>query len=222
MSRTDLDFESALRADGTVLLSEGLDVNTLGLDTSPSPGAYNTSFGSPTPPPRHQPNTPTVVPPTPSPVAGPSTTRTAAKQIPPSPSLSSSNDPFYDSEDNNPERQTNRRSMYRSPGTSSSPDLATLLRKAKERGGVIGTSGNNKKELKRRESPPPLPDRTTNGTRQRSSTAYASASSSPQANSSSKANKLQRAQHSDANSDWVLTGNSPRPPTENGTLKVRA
>lgn len=33
--------------------------------------------------------------------------------------------------------QTRRRSLYRAPGTSSSPDLATLVRKAKERGGVV-------------------------------------------------------------------------------------
>lgn len=29
--------------------------------------------------------------------------------------------------------------MFRSPGTSSSPDLASLVRKAKERGGIIGS-----------------------------------------------------------------------------------
>lgn len=32
-----------------------------------------------------------------------------------------------------------RRSLLRSPGTSSSPDLATLVRKARERGGIIGS-----------------------------------------------------------------------------------
>lgn len=36
-----------------------------------------------------------------------------------------------------------RRSLLRSPGTSSSPDLATLVRKARERGGIIGGGGNN-------------------------------------------------------------------------------
>jgi hypothetical protein len=49
--------------------------------------------------------------------------------------------------------------MYRSPGTSSSPDLATLLKKAKERGGssanVVGALG---RKDKRREGHPPLPD----------------------------------------------------------------
>lgn len=54
---------------------------------------------------------------------------------------------------------TNRRSMYRSPGTSSSPDLATLLKKARERGGsaapVVGALG--RKDKRREERPPPLP-----------------------------------------------------------------
>lgn len=36
-----------------------------------------------------------------------------------------------------------RRSLLRSPGTSSSPDLATLVRKARERGGIVGSGGNS-------------------------------------------------------------------------------
>jgi hypothetical protein len=41
--------------------------------------------------------------------------------------------------------------MYRSPGTSSSPDLATLLRKAKERSGAMigGGSGGQRRERER-------------------------------------------------------------------------
>ncbi|KAJ4483460.1 hypothetical protein J3R30DRAFT_1783685 [Lentinula aciculospora] len=69
--------------------------------------------------------------------------------------MSSSNDFFNDNDDDNNTRHVNRRSMYRSPGTSSSPDLATLLRKAKERGGVVSSSHFQRD--RRRESPPPLP-----------------------------------------------------------------
>lgn len=93
----------------------------------------------------------------------------------PSPA-SSSNDLFYDAsatlttqEDAGPserehekererqqQQQTNRRSLYRSPGTSSSPDLATLLKKAKERGTVL-PQGYGKKDKRKEEQPPPLP-----------------------------------------------------------------
>ncbi|KAH9931131.1 uncharacterized protein BXZ73DRAFT_90208 [Epithele typhae] len=99
LSRTELDFETALRTGGTVILNEAFDVDGLGADPSnssitlsapPSPLAQRGARGGP-----RQPATPTV----------------------------------------SPDYQTRRRSMYRSPGTASSPDLATLLRKAKERGG---------------------------------------------------------------------------------------
>ncbi|KAJ2931496.1 hypothetical protein H1R20_g5601, partial [Candolleomyces eurysporus] len=57
---------------------------------------------------------------------------------------------------------TNRRSLYRSPGTSSSPDLATLLRKAKERGEPVNVAKLKKEyphSSKLKQEPPPLPDR---------------------------------------------------------------
>ncbi|RDB16953.1 hypothetical protein Hypma_002582 [Hypsizygus marmoreus] len=209
VSRTDLDFEQALRAEGTFVLKEGLDVNTLGLDTSPSP--MNASFGSPTPSRQYTPRnlqapaTPTVVPPTPSPIAGPSSARNGGGS---SSQSSSSHDVFYDAEDT--ERQTNRRSMYRSPGTSSSPDLATLLRKAKAQGGVVGA--HHKREKRRESPPPPVPDRPSSNGRQRSSTSYSSNLSTPQATPSSK-QKLKS-----PGSEWVLP--SPRPAKENGTMKV--
>ncbi|KAJ7188291.1 hypothetical protein C8R46DRAFT_1054279 [Mycena filopes] len=127
-SRTvDIDFEAALLTDNTFRLTEGLDVAQLGLDHSPAPL---------TPVRRPQPPTPIVVPPTPTPVAGPS-------RRPPSPP----------SENDDDDRAPHRRSMYRAPGTSSSPDLATLLRKAKERGGVLPKS--------RHDSPPPIPNQIT-------------------------------------------------------------
>jgi hypothetical protein len=75
------------------------------------------------------------------------------------------------------ERYPNRRSIYRSPGTSSSPDLATLVRKAKERGGAIPNVPHYLKESTKT-PPPPLPthhDSPSTGsttTRPRSSTSY--------------------------------------------------
>ena len=162
------------------MLREGPDVNQLGaIDTpvnSPAGKGYSNSTIKPSTPgysrstPMAAPSTPNVVPPTPTPNAGgnsssASSSRTnmngAVKLAPSSPS-SSSQELFYDAEDG--ERQTNRRSLYRSPGTSSSPDLATLLRKAKERGEPVNIPHHLKKD-KRRESPPPLPE-----TRPRSST----------------------------------------------------
>ncbi|KAI0645547.1 hypothetical protein C8Q79DRAFT_1010490 [Trametes meyenii] len=134
-SRTDLDFEQALRAPGTVLLREGFDVDELGADLS---NASISPFSSPSHPIQRgylglQPATPIVVPPTPSPVTS------VGRSAPPStgsltsPS-SSTSEVFYDAPEDT-DYQTKRRSMYRSPGTASSPDLATLLRKAKERAG---------------------------------------------------------------------------------------
>ncbi|KAI0769773.1 hypothetical protein BD413DRAFT_604874 [Trametes elegans] len=133
----DLDFEQALRTGGTVLLRESIDVDELGADIS------NTSIGSfssPSSPLQRgylQPATPIVVPPTPSPVnsAGRHAAPSAGSLTSPS---SSTSEVFYDAPED-PDYQTKRRSMYRSPGTASSPDLATLLRKAKERTGVSGS-----------------------------------------------------------------------------------
>ncbi|KAF9452365.1 hypothetical protein P691DRAFT_661128, partial [Macrolepiota fuliginosa MF-IS2] len=184
VSRTDLDFEQALKAEGTVVLREGVDVSTLGQDLSPTPvtRSYSSSY-SPTPSPvgprggrmnpctntpmrLGQPGTPVVVPPTPTPTTSttghsPATPSTFPSTTAASPTASQTqHDVFYDAVEDTTERQTNRRSIYRSPGTSSSPDLATLLRKAKERGGVINTQQykNLKEREKRREDPaPPLP-----------------------------------------------------------------
>lgn len=182
-----------------MVLREGVDVNSLGVDISPSPAnrSYSSMTTSPMSrsTPRPQPSTPNVVPPTPSPAAGPS----ASKQAGSSPA-SSSQDLFYDADDG--ERHMNRRSMYRSPGTSSSPDLATLLRKAKERGGVVGV--NYKKEKRRESPPPPLPsayDRATD----KFSPSYS-------ANSSLSKDKIR------GDAEWVLP--SSRQPRENGNSKA--
>ncbi|KAF9244889.1 hypothetical protein BU15DRAFT_85738 [Melanogaster broomeanus] len=163
VSRTDLDFEQALRTGGTMVLKESVDVNTLGAFDSPTPADSSSryDFASPSPPQKdlrtrrvvQQPSTPVIVPPTPPPdPLAPHLARTT--------SASSSNEVFFDAEDT--DMQTKRRSMYRSPGTSSSPDLATLLRKTKERGGVVPT--NLVRKEKRPELPPPLPTALTNAT----------------------------------------------------------
>lgn len=131
-SRTDLDFEAALLTEGTFKLREGLDVSQLGIDSpSPSPMRKTT------------PGTPVVVPPTPTPVAGPS-------RRPPSPL----------SDDDDDRNNANRRSMYRSPGTSSSPDLATLLRKARERGSIVSPKSRDQRR-RNDDPPPPIPNQIT-------------------------------------------------------------
>ncbi len=155
-SRVDMDFEQALKAGGTVVLEEGRRLDTLGL---PSPSSNTSVRTTPTKFPV-QPATPNVVPPTPT-----STTtarRPQRKKAPDitqalaaataagassNPQSSSSETPTTISpvapqplEDQDEyDIRTRRRSLFRSPGTSSSPDLATLVRKAKERGGVVGS-----------------------------------------------------------------------------------
>ncbi|KAG6837700.1 hypothetical protein H0H93_003502 [Arthromyces matolae] len=214
VSRTDLDFEQALRAEGTVMLKEGLDMNTLGVDSAPSPAnssLTSTASSRHYTPRKQQSATPTVVPPTPSPASAPSP-RTEGS----SSHSSSSQDVFYDAEEmssTNIDRQTNRRSMYRSPGTSSSPDLATLLRKAKEKGTVVGAQ--HKREPRRESPPPPLPtERPSSSGRQRSSTTVASTPSTPQSTPMPKS-KFKSPKH-DTGSEWTLP--SPRQ-KENGTIR---
>lgn len=200
-------------------------MNTLGVDSSPG---MNRSFGSPssssaTPVNRAisrialQPSTPIVVPPTPLHIstAAPSSSRLSASNggggsnsnlasVGPSPS-SSSHDLRADAEE--AERQTNRRSMYRSPGTSSSPDLATLLRKAKERGASVATQKRDKKRDD--PPPPPLPDQASR--QPTSSHSYSSATlvASPSFASG----------EGTGSPEWVFA--SPNRSKANGTVKVR-
>ncbi|KAI8972224.1 hypothetical protein BD414DRAFT_518040 [Trametes punicea] len=157
VSRTELDFEQALRAGGTVLLKEGFNVDELGADIS---NASISPFSSPSPPTQRgyhglQPATPIIVPPTPSPVNSASRTAAPSTGTLTSPS-SSTSEVFYDAPED-PDYQTKRRSMYRSPGTASSPDLATLLRKAKERTGVSGSKDGRKGSSSSRERASFLP-----------------------------------------------------------------
>lgn len=228
ISRTDMDFEQALRSEGTVKLADSVDVNTLGADISPGPTARD--FALPKAPSkenrthRPQPATPVVVPPTPSPATGPSSTKM------PDPSPSSSGDIFYDAEDG--DIQTKRRSLYRSPGTSSSPDLATLLRKAKERGGTVGV--HHKKLEKRNVPPPPLPtaamlaperSSTSTGTRPRSSTS--SATFSPGTASSSSIHTVRGKEAggsqvvSSGNNDWVFASPRSRKVSKDDGVRTR-
>lgn len=232
ISRTDMDFEQALRSEGTVKLAESVDVNSLGTDSSPA--QQSADFVSSVkekrtprgPRPQTQPGTPVIAPLTLSQIAGPSST----KQPVPSPS-SSSAEIFYDAEDS--DIQTKRRSLYRSPGTSSSPDLATLLRKAKERGGTVGT--HHKKLEKRQAPPPPLPtggllaleqSSTSTGNRPRSSTS--SATFSPVAASSSSMHTVRgkeagglQLSTSGNNDDWVFANSRSRKQSKDGGEKVR-
>jgi PH/SEC7 domain-containing protein len=218
ISRTDLDFEQALKAEGTVVLREGVDVNSLGVDASPAKSKGWSSPTTSTPVARTisrvalQPPTPIVVPPTPSPAPSSSsrlmTTNTASPAV--GSLLQSSFPQAHDDDLEDSERQTNRRSLYRSPGTSSSPDLATLLRKAKERGGpaVVSSTGHHK----RYEPPPPLPDAATQ--QPSSSNLYLSSTSvaSPL--------PLSKSRSSAENHSTERADNSARLPKENGALKV--
>ena len=144
ISRTDLDFEEALRTGGTVVLKESLDVERLGRGAEDRSDTSITL--SPASPPQQrgylglQPATPIIVPPTPSPSNSAARAGLASTSNLASPS-SSSSEVFYDAPEDI-DYQTRRRSMYRAQGTASSPDLATLLRKAKERG--AGGAGRSK------------------------------------------------------------------------------
>ena len=217
ISRTDLDFEQALRAEGTVVLREGVDVNSLGVDASPANSKGWSSPATSTPVARSisrvalRPSTPTVVPPTPSPAPSSSnrltTTNTASSAV--GSLLQTSSSPqAHDDDLEDSERQTNRRSLYRSPGTSSSPDLATLLRKAKERGGpAVSATGHHKRHDS---PPPPLPDTAT----QQPSSSYLS--------STFVASPLSRSTSGAENHSTERAISSARQPKENGTLKVSA
>lgn len=137
-SRIDMSFEQALEGGGTVVIKEGIDVDSLGVDSAPFTSPLSPPASSSMAPP--QPKTS----PTPRPPASISASTSAS---------SSSNDLFYDAED--PDYQTKRRSMYRSQGTASSPDLATLVRKAKQRASILPSQLTGKE--RRHEVAPPLP-----------------------------------------------------------------
>jgi hypothetical protein len=142
-SRIDMSFEQALEAGETVVIKEGIDVDSLGADSAPS--------SSPLSPPSSRPQS--MVPPQPKNSVASPTPRPPASISASTSASSSSNDLFYDAED--PDYQTKRRSMYRSQGTASSPDLATLVRKAKQRASILPSQLTGKE--RRHEIAPPLP-----------------------------------------------------------------
>lgn len=155
-SHVDMNFEQALQAGGTVVIKEGVDFDSLGEDLTPSL-KFLSSDGAPLSPPTstrpqsmiQQAATSTIK----SSLASPTSRPTASTSVSTSAS-SSSNDLFYDAED--ADYQTKRRSMYRSQGTASSPDLATLVRKAKQRATILPSQFVGSKD-RRLEPTPPLP-----------------------------------------------------------------
>jgi PH/SEC7 domain-containing protein len=200
LSRNGMDFEQALRADGpTIHLKETPDFSILGQTDTPmaSPMSQrHASISTPSSKQRvpSQPSTPIIIPATPSPVPGTSTLPNKAPAISPSPN-------YLARDPEEAEQQIKRRSMYRSPGTSSSPDLATLMKKARERGGLVSIS--SRKE--RRVSPPPLPRNHDDEARKRPST------SSQDIPTKSTNNGL--------HGDWGLTGSLSKQNTRDGTNK---
>ncbi|KAI0266753.1 hypothetical protein BC834DRAFT_111496 [Gloeopeniophorella convolvens] len=229
-SRTDMNFEQALKTGNTVVIKEGLDVNSLGDDItlSPMPPSSPLSPSSPSARPHSmiQQSAPATAPPTPAQHRASATSSSSRPSASASPSASSSsNDLFYDAED--PDYQTRRRSMYRSQGTASSPDLATLVRKAKQRGSILPShlAGRDK----RQGTPPPLPagphaplDPSSPRSRQRSSTS-SSGYSVPPINTSPTMHKSKhpKAPYSavyasqSSSSDWVFTNSGH----DDGTVK---
>ena len=151
-SRIDMNFEQALEAGETMVIKEGIDFDSLGDDSAPSL-KYPSSSSPLSPPSSSSSSRPhSMLPPRAKNSLASPTTRAPASISASTSASSSSNDLFYDAED--PDYQTKRRSMYRSQGTASSPDLATLVRKAKQRGSILPVSNNKDK---RHEVAPPLP-----------------------------------------------------------------
>jgi hypothetical protein len=149
-SRIDMNFEQALEAGETMVIKEGIDFDSLGEDSAPS--LKYSSSSSPLSPPSSSSRPQSMLPPRAKNSLASPTTRAPASISASTSASSSSNDLFYDAED--PDYQTKRRSMYRSQGTASSPDLATLVRKAKQRASILPASNNKDK---RHEAAPPLP-----------------------------------------------------------------
>ncbi|KAL5523862.1 hypothetical protein ACEPAG_8035 [Sanghuangporus baumii] len=193
ISRTELDFEKALLGTDTVLLSEGRDIQALGIDppgdtsaststgTASSASATTTASSNNQKAPRRAASTSVAmrpggsshsslpqnnhstsqsqsqgksqaqgqfrggsVPLSPTPTSSSATatplpltpqislTRSHSRTSSASSSRSASNERFFDAQQDVDVR-TKRRSLLRSPGTASSPDLATLVRRAKEK-----------------------------------------------------------------------------------------
>jgi hypothetical protein len=150
-SRIDMNFEQALEAGETMVIKEGIDFDSLGEDSAPAM-KYLSSSSPLSPPPSSSSRPQSMLPPRAKNSLASPASRPPASISASTSASSSSNDLFYDAED--PDYQTKRRSMYRSQGTASSPDLATLVRKAKQRASILPASNNKDK---RHEVAPPLP-----------------------------------------------------------------
>ncbi|KAI0087982.1 hypothetical protein BDY19DRAFT_994406 [Irpex rosettiformis] len=220
---------AALRAEGTVLLKESLDVDTLGAYDISNPSIPSlTPFSSPsspaptTPHIDFQPATPTFVSSTPSP-SGRTATAVLDSLAPTRSSTSSSSDRevYYDPPEDS-DLQTKRRSMYRSPGTASSPDLATLLRKSRREAGSRERSRDGRAVVTPGSATQLTPNRLVSkdnainrSSRQRSSTSSSNASPSSSSGNMTPSRNKQKAPpvpslnvgHT-SSPDWGLT--SPR------------
>ncbi len=208
-SRVDMNFEQALQAGGTVVIKEGIDVDTLGQDLTPL-SSPPTSSSRPY----------SMIQSTATPVAAPpssaqfKTSPTSPPSRPPASAStsasSSSNDLFYDAED--PDYQTRRRSLYRSQGTASSPDLATLVRKAKQRGSILPTGRDRRQPAPPLPSGPHAPSDLSSRLRNTSSSASSSGYSVPIVSSPPMPKgRLQKPRQSagpSSGSDWVLANSS--------------
>ncbi|TDL24175.1 hypothetical protein BD410DRAFT_820374 [Rickenella mellea] len=210
VSRVDLDFEQALLAGGTVMLKEGPDLQSLGMDATPSP-AHTSFFTPPTSVAQQsrrmrnpQPSTPIVVPPTPTPDTNAGAGSGVLTRSPSG--SSSSNERFFDAESG--DVQTKRRSLFRSPGSASSPDLATLVKKAKEKSlaNAKQSAQNGESSTSNSLSPHPQRGAESSRTRQRSSTSVRPEDQpTPNDEHSRKLIKSPRMSDYDQDSqDWVL------------------
>ncbi|KAH8119341.1 hypothetical protein DFH11DRAFT_1501723 [Phellopilus nigrolimitatus] len=164
-----------------------------------------------------------------------------------SPSVSS-NERYFEAEDG--DRQTKRRSMLRSVGTASSPDLATLVRKAKQRSAAGQDQGETRNKEQRTTgarhghvtssvlnslSPNSHRDSTSSRTRKRSSTTVNNNNDGPSSMPFSHTHKgklikstrpPEPAPEMDEpiSSDWVMTGSRNRSETvvSKGKSSVRS
>jgi hypothetical protein len=160
VSRTNFDFEQALQNGDTVKLREGPDISLLGITDSPGPPKHS-QFSTPSKdtPRFQQPATPTVIPPTPE--LGSSQAQSSVSHSLQSPS---SRHPGLGKD---LETQSKRRSVLRSPGTASSPDLATLIKKAKDKSRAEAAATSTRDNLSNTQ---PSASGLSSGNRPRSST----------------------------------------------------
>ena len=217
------------------------------------PGTPNVIPATPTPP-RHDPpctltpstssnSTPFVTPlssPNPS-QDGEDIPSTSVQQSPNPNNLEGTHSPLYDSEEN--EHQIRRRSMYRSPGSASSPDLVTLLKKTKQRNGSsnTGLNGTGKRDTLR----PDAPEGGSGGGAESSSRRLRTTSATPSSTSSgsipqpgqrprvdriattnSSASSFYRGEDSSnflsaRSPDWVLPSPSSSPSPSPSVIKAR-